>query len=817
MGNISQGQVSPNKNVLNQTVDSNITDQQTLLVEYDLDTVKGQFSDFINDLSGAEIDTDKIVLGAWGVFDGSDDPKGSKKWGFVLDSLEAGKIPTGMVKNYKTGDNFPFNFDGDGCEIPEALKAERKAESERKATEAKALVDAKHRQAALDATALLEAGIPVDEHPYLTRKQIQAHGLRTDGENRLLIPVMDAMSDAVLGLQFISSDGSKKYLQGSKKKGCCYVIGNIPNSQEVLISEGFATAATLHEKLGIPSVVAFDAGNLPEVAKALADRYPDKTFTLCGDNDASGIGQKHALEAAQAIGGKVAIPKREQCDWNDILSDESQEIAKTIFNQSLDTITVKEAIPQKARKVRTRLPNSIPPDYWTDLTVAGRFSAYCRDSHRSIRYIHETSQFVVWDTHWVLDHAGVVITALYSEFVASEAKSFQAQLAGNFPVLSVAFKELSKLRGHKKFKDVLAFVKTLQGVPVSLLAFDGQPHLIQAESVTGEWLAIDLRNGLARPVVEDDLLLKVVGTKYSKGATCPNWEETVKNATVGNTEYAQYLKAQMGYFLWGHNSEEIFTIWHGAGANLKSTVRECLRDIFGDYAYTISTTVLTKDSDEARRELSNCVGKRLLLCNETSHGEKMLDGVLKTVASTETVNARGLYCSAINFRPQFKVLLASNHLPKIPQIDGGAARRLHICPFKYRVPDAEQDKHYRSKKLIPEYAGILNWLIEGAVQYNHKGLKKPAIVVGSTDNFILDCDLFAQWRRDCTRPEGSKGISRTPELWLSFTNWHRSEFGVDVHKNLSSRLMIRALVEAGFEEGRSKTERGIRGLVLTSY
>ena len=58
---------------------------------------------------------------------------------------------------------------------------------------------------------------------------------------------------------------------GLAKKGHFHLIG-MPTSI-VLVAEGYATGATLHEATGLPVAIAFDAGNLRHVAAALRERY----------------------------------------------------------------------------------------------------------------------------------------------------------------------------------------------------------------------------------------------------------------------------------------------------------------------------------------------------------------------------------------------------------------------------------------------------------------------------------------------------------------------------------------------------------------
>ena len=113
---------------------------------------------------------------------------------------------------------------------------------------------------------------------YLEKKGIGAHGVRYAAGGALAIAMHDAMG-RVHGLQFILDTKRQKshikrlkrtktyWPPGVSKVGKFFLIGS-PSSL-VLLAEGYATAATLHEATGHPVAVAFDAGNLVHAAKAL--------------------------------------------------------------------------------------------------------------------------------------------------------------------------------------------------------------------------------------------------------------------------------------------------------------------------------------------------------------------------------------------------------------------------------------------------------------------------------------------------------------------------------------------------------------------
>lgn len=152
------------------------------------------------------------------------------------------------------------------------------------------------------------AGLALNGHPYLMRKQIQPHGVRLL-RGDLVVPLRDA-DGKLWSLQFITPSGDKRFLGGGRTRGCYFAIGGAP-ADTLLIAEGFATAATLHEATGWPVAVAFNAGNLRPVAEALRGKFVGVRIVIAGDNDTATPGNPgvlRATEAARAVSGRVVYP-----------------------------------------------------------------------------------------------------------------------------------------------------------------------------------------------------------------------------------------------------------------------------------------------------------------------------------------------------------------------------------------------------------------------------------------------------------------------------------------------------------------------------
>lgn len=154
------------------------------------------------------------------------------------------------------------------------------------------------------------------EHSYLRRKKIENHGLRMTGDGRLIMPIY--IGTELSSLQYIRPDGRKEFHYGGEIGGGYFRIpaAEHPASEAKYIVEGYATGASVHEATGCEVWVALNAGNLGKVGRFLRENLPNAVLSFVADNDESGVGQKKAQEAAEAIEAKVIVPP-ELGDAND--------------------------------------------------------------------------------------------------------------------------------------------------------------------------------------------------------------------------------------------------------------------------------------------------------------------------------------------------------------------------------------------------------------------------------------------------------------------------------------------------------------------
>jgi uncharacterized protein (DUF927 family)/phage/plasmid primase-like uncharacterized protein len=220
--------------------------------------------------------------------------------------LFPGDFPAGGFQNWRDGrgwQNWQPNRPLSPREREELRNRQAQMKAAREQDEAR-----RHDEARAKALRCWDAAKPANPgHDYLTRKAIAAYGIR-QSRDRLIVPLRD-MAGVLHSLQFIGTDGTKRFLTGGRKQGCFHLIGAV--GETLLIAEGFATAASLHAATGLPVAVAFDCGNLTPVATALRAAYPAARLILCADDDHTtegNPGMTHARAAAAKVGAAVIAP-----------------------------------------------------------------------------------------------------------------------------------------------------------------------------------------------------------------------------------------------------------------------------------------------------------------------------------------------------------------------------------------------------------------------------------------------------------------------------------------------------------------------------
>lgn len=155
----------------------------------------------------------------------------------------------------------------------------------------------------------------------------------------VVVPMRD-IDGKLWSYQLLNGDRSKINQPGGRTLGLCHILKPIIDGKAFGIAEGYASASTCLELLGIPMVCAFGSSNIKSVAIALSGKYPNSRVVLFADNDR--VGLQYSQAAASAIGDRAIVtapdfgdrpPAKDESDWNDLVRIAGKEATLNQLNR----------------------------------------------------------------------------------------------------------------------------------------------------------------------------------------------------------------------------------------------------------------------------------------------------------------------------------------------------------------------------------------------------------------------------------------------------------------------------------------------------
>ena len=350
-------------------------------------------------------------------------------------------------------------------------------------------------------------------------------------------------------------------------------------------------------------------------------------------------------------------------------------------------------------------------------------------------YVFEKKQWMIWNgCYWESDQRSI-ITKLAYQFV-TEAKEALFD-RGKFSDLS----NLSQFESLNRLENIARFAST--DCSVSATEFDTDPLLLASSS---SW--IDLGSGSSMAPNPKKLVSKALAVKHDQQATCPTFLQFLNDVFENDQDLIRFVQRAIGYSLTGSTSEQCLFIMIGDGANGKSTFINVINKLLGLYGTTAaSQTLIANGGNSIGDDLVDLIGARLITVSETEEGQSLAEAKIKQMTGGDRLKGRPLYGSHIQFNIIGKLWLATNSLPQINNTDHGIWRRIKAIPFNRTFSAEEQDKNL-SDKLLKELPGILNWAIEGCLNWQNNGLQTPDIVEAQVAEYRISMDSISQFIQD---------------------------------------------------------------------
>lgn len=438
----------------------------------------------------------------------------------------------------------------------------------------------------------------------------------------------------------------------------------------------------------------------------------------------------------------------------------------------------------------------------TDLGNADRLVAHAGGT---ILYNTATRGWHIYDgVRWLEDRAGKINT-LASEVaraVEMAAINMRLGITATSPADDIA-NTVAMERWAKycqSAKGLEAMVKLARDMRAVLPeALDTDPDVLNCQNGT-----IDLRTGELRPHDPADLITKLAPVDYDPDARLEEWDTTLSTACEGKEGLPDFLQEAFGYSATGDTREDKLFAVIGPTRGSKTTIIGAVQSALGEYATTADFSTFLKkhsvNSSGPSGDVARLKGQRYVTSIEVDEGKALAEGLVKQMTGGDTITARHLHQSEIEFKATHKLWLVANDAPIVKGDDEALWVRILRIPFENQIPPGKRDLGLKARLADTTYAGpaVLAWIVAGAVRWHAEGLLVPDCITKATEQYQEDMDPLNQFV-DESCELGPKLKVAPGDLWYAYVS-HCKLFRA---KPMGKKAFKENLAKRGVEQQRS--------------
>ena len=454
---------------------------------------------------------------------------------------------------------------------------------------------------------------------------------------------------------------------------------------------------------------------------------------------------------------------------------------------------------------------------WDDLGNAMRIVDHFG---KALRWVAEAEKWAVFrGGRWRVVQNNVVqgyVQRMIHEIIpATEAQQYSSDLIGDPPAegdedtrTSERDAFLKWLKAQRMSARITAAQQEAKGrheLHVSISDFDADPMLLNVANGV-----IDLRTGRREDPRPEHMLMRQSPVAYDPEARAPIWDAFLERMQP-DPQMRAYLQRCLGYSLSGHIREQAFFIHHGDGANGKSICTEAVGAVMGEYGQTVaSSTLLSSANEEHPAGIAMMQGKRWLPATETAPGKRLDEEKVKNLTGDARITARFMGKDWFEFEPSGKIHLVTNHLPFLSDAKS-IWRRIHLIRWAVSLAEKEWDRALGTK-LQGELPGILNWLLDGCLEWQKQGLNPPEVALGDKADYRGDSDVFGDFLRERTMPAPGTRVP-TENIYRAYSNWC---FDQGIRRPMSQPSFVATMTERKIPRFKDARQRGFKDIMVVA-
>lgn len=581
-------------------------------------------------------------------------------------------------------------------------------------------------------------------------------GAAYESGDKTIVPLMDLITQdnhkgQIYNLQKIWLDGKKKRcIDGEPQKGVVYFVPDrvtVYAAATVGICEGVATAESVFLATGIPQIAAINSCNISLSAISLIEFGTAEKIFLVTDTDADAV--KKAKITVSACRAGISA-KGSNCRIDYVLP--ALEGSNKDFNDLMQlqgVEPVREAIFSALTTLETHTPQETYP--LTELGNGKRLADFIRNR---IRF---TSSLNLW-----LEYDGRRWVPIQRKPL-TEAKD----LIELMRIESTSNSDLAKWQQKTetaKGVDAMIKLSVAYDLETDFMQFDSNQYQLNCENGL-----LDLNTFELQPHNPNQQVSKIANVNFDESARMDLWLKFVSEFTCDDVEQARYLQKLLGLCLTGNVSEQLMHIFHGGGENGKSLLLDVLLSILGDYATTINHDFFLTAAKDTTLEKMSLRGVRVALANELPERCVLSENFIKEIIGNGVIKARAHFKDFITFPETFKLLVSTNHKPKVFGTDNGIWRRLRLIPCELTLAPDKKDRNLK-EKLLSERDGILLWCLEGLKMWRDEGLTPTERMKHEHQIYRDSEDTIGEFLNDCTISSDEFSVN-TALLYETYVDW----------------------------------------------
>ena len=391
------------------------------------------------------------------------------------------------------------------------------------------------------------------------------------------------------------------------------------------------------------------------------------------------------------------------------------------------------------------------------------------------RFVPQWGKWLLWDgLRWCMDDRRQHMT-LTREYLRGRAEEVQAWAEAAADAEGDE-KAADKLRAWAK-KEGRALRSASTIAAVAQLAQSNEASVAAADDFDTALMlvgtpdgVVDLGTGEMREARREDMITRMTGWAPRAGVPT-RWLKFLDEVFEGDQEVISFMQRAAGYALTGRVDEHKMLFLYGGGRNGKGVFLNVLTALWGDYVEKAAAeSFLTSTTAQHPTNIAKMKGARLVVGAELPKGKVWDEGVIKDLTGGDTMTARFMRQDYFDFVPQLTLMIAGNNQPSFRGVDEAIRARVVMVPFTVTIPAERRDTGLKDRLLAEEGGQIMQWVIEGALAWQQRGLDVPEVIREASQAYFDGEDIVGQFMGD-TMTADPNGFETTTDLYDRFRSW----------------------------------------------